>query len=411
MTRIAYLVSDYFAPSHTFVRREVAALRKIGMQVSPFSIQKSDAKTDEAQSIFGRSLVEYPKALLLALIAHPRRFMRSWWLAIRHRPPGVRALVWSQFHFVEAMVLARLLTDAKCDRVHNHFANSAATVGMIAAGHLGIPWSFTLHGISETDYPAGMLLRDKLERADFVACASYFMQAQAMRAVNFEHWSKMHIVRCGVDLSTITSFGTASEPSQEGENVKIICVGRLSAEKGYFGLLEVLARLAVEGISFAVTIVGDGPSAVAIQSKVTELNLDKNIRFTGALSEADTLAEINRSEILVLPSLMEGLPVVLIEALAMQKAVVASQVAGIPELISEGITGLLFAPSKWIDLERQLRNALSNPPLRLSMGREGARRVADEFGSDKAARILSDLFADLSRFEANGSRVRRQEPD
>ena len=361
MTRIAYLVSDYFAPSHTFVRREVAALRKIGIEVTPFSIKASDHSSDDVESLFGRSLFDYPKALFLALISRPDQFMRSWCLSIRHRPPGLHALIWSQFHFVEAMLLAGLLKRTKCDRLHNHFANSAATVGMIAANFLRMPWSFTLHGISETDYPAGMLLRDKLERAHFVACASYFMQAQAMRAVDHRYWSKMRIVRCGIDLSNIAAPGTTRGPKDEGEDVKIICVGRLSAEKGYFGLLDVLARLADDNVAFSVTIVGEGPSADAIHAKVADLNLTQKIRFTGALPERNTLAEINQSDLLVLPSLMEGLPVVLIEALAMQKAVVASQVAGIPELISEGQTGLLFAPSNWTDLETQLRRALSDP--------------------------------------------------
>lgn len=399
MTRVAYLVSDYFAPSHTFVRREVAALREAGLSITPFSIQ-APQKYDIIEAILGRAFHRYLLALLQAFGRHPRRFLSSWRLAFRHRPPGLRALVWSQFHFVEAMMLVRLMTIARCSHLHNHFANSAATVGLIAAHYLNTPWSFTLHGISETDYPAGMLLREKLERADFVACASYFMRAQAMRVVDFKHWDKMHIVRCGVDISRMPAElhpaedrgRSLKEQSQFTSTVRIITVGRLSAEKGYFGLLEVLARLNAQGASFSATIVGDGPSSDAIHAKTKSLGLGRLVRFTGALSESETLLEIQQSDIMVLPSLMEGLPVVLIEALAMRKAVVASQVAGIPELILEGVTGLLFTPSNWDDLEQQLSRLLDNSHFRKKLGDEGYKRVRDGFEIAAAALILKQLF-------------------
>ena len=393
MTVIAYLVSDYFAPSHTFVRREVTALRKIGLQIAPFSIQSSKGAAPDVQSILGRSMFYYLAALLWALITRPNRFFASWGLALAHRPPGLRGLAWSQFHFVEAMVLARLLKAKGCTRLHNHFANSAATVGMIAAHFLKIPWSLTLHGISETDFPAGMLLGEKLERADFVACASYFMQAQAMRMAGFANWSKMHVVRCGIDLSILPLANDEKRVAGKVGSVALICVGRLSAEKGYFGLLDILARLAGEGFDFSVCIVGDGPSADEIRAKVAQLALADRVRFAGALPEAETLAEIGNAQILVLPSLMEGLPVVLIEALAMGKAVVASRVAGIPELIEEGCTGLMFTPSDWADLERQMKRILQDEKLRHALGANGVAKVSEEFTSAAAAGHMARLLA------------------
>lgn len=396
MNTVAYLVSDYFAPSHTFVRREVAALQKIGLHVVPFSIQSEKKEHSETESILGRPLFDYVSALLWALITRPTGFFPGWALALGHRPPGLRGLIWSQFHFVEAMVLARLLNAKGCTRLHNHFANSAATVGMIAAHFLQIPWSVTLHGISETDFPAGMLLGEKLERADFVACASYFMRAQAMRMVGFANWSKMHVVRCGIDLSILPLANHDKRAADTVGPVALICVGRLSPEKGYFGLLDSLARLAGEGFDFSVCIVGDGPSTDEIHAKVAELALSGRVRFTGALPEAETLAEIGNAQALVLPSLMEGLPVVLIEALAMGKAVVAARVAGIPELIEEGRTGLMFTPSDWTDLEQQLRRILQDEELRHSLGANGVAKVSAEFTSEIAAHRMARLLAGTS---------------
>ncbi|MBW8295258.1 glycosyltransferase family 4 protein [Sphingopyxis sp.] len=388
MSRIAYLVSEYDAPSHTFVRREVAALRAFGIDVLPFSVRRGVADSGTAPALLGRSPFAYIAALGWTLASRPRRFAFGWWLALRHRAPGWKALLWSQFHFVEALLLARLLVAAGATRLHSHFANSGATVGMIAAHVAQLPWSLTLHGISETDYPAGLLLTEKLERASFVACASYFMRAQAMRHAAPTHWSKMTIVRCGIDVSALPppAVHSAAGPA------RLLFVGRLSPEKGLFGLLDALAALAASGLEFELTIVGDGPLHASIRARVSKLNLGERIRFSGGLPEAATLAEIARSDILVLPSLMEGLPVVLIEALALGRPVVASRVAGVPELIDEGQSGYMFAPSDWCDLAAVLQRLLAARGDWAAMGEAGRQRVVAEFLSDHAAARLAHLF-------------------
>ncbi|WP_422061609.1 glycosyltransferase [Sphingopyxis sp.] len=193
--------------------------------------------------------------------------------------------------------------------LHNHFANSGATVGMLAAHFAELPWSLTVHGISETDYPAGALLAEKVKRATFVACASYFMRAQAMRFVADDQWAKMHIVRCGIDLSTVPDRPAAHQ-TKMGDPPQLICVGRLSPEKGYPGLFAALAGLAAEGLDFSLTIVGDGPAADAIRADAKSQKLEDHIRFAGSLPESATLVEMAKADIFVLPSLMEGLPVV-----------------------------------------------------------------------------------------------------
>ncbi|RYE66053.1 MAG: hypothetical protein EOO81_11965, partial [Oxalobacteraceae bacterium] len=169
MSNIAYLVSDIHAPSHTFVRREIAALRALGMKIAPYTIRRGPSAGEAVENLLGRSFIIYIAAISWAIFKGPLRFTKAWLFALRHRVPGVKALIWSQFHFVEAMLLARLLHRAGASRLHNHFANSGATVGLIAARYSRLPWSLTLHGISETDYPAGPLLSEKLEQASFVA--------------------------------------------------------------------------------------------------------------------------------------------------------------------------------------------------------------------------------------------------
>lgn len=388
MSRIAYLVSDYYAPSHTFVRREVTGLRALGVDIVAFSVQPGKESEDAAEDILGRSPFAYVAALVWAFCTGPRRFLSSWLLALRHRPPGVRALIWSQFHFAEAMLLARLLSRESVTHLHNHFANSGATVGLVAAAFARLPWSLTLHGISETDYPAGLLLATKLERATFVACASYFMRAQAMRMVAPSHWPKMTVVRCGIDLARLPP----AAPHRETGPARIVCVGRLSAEKGYFGLLDALAAIAPSTGGVELVIVGDGPIAAAVRARACELGLLDRIRFAGARDENETLAEIARADILVLPSLMEGLPVVLVEAMALGRPVLASRVAGIPELVVEGRTGYMFTPSDWEDLRQKLAVLIEERPRWPRMGRAGRKQVEGEFRSDQAAERMARLF-------------------
>lgn len=394
MTGVAYLVSDYDAPSHTFVRRELAALRSLGTEVGAFSIHAGHKPSGEATSVLGRSVWSFLSALVLALLHKPLRFFSTWGLGQRHRPPGLRAILWAQFHFVEAIMLTRLLSNAGSRHLHIHFANSGATVGMLAAHYLQIPWSLTLHGISETDYPAGMLLSEKISKAAFVACASYFMQAQAMRHAPPEHWHKFQIVRCGVNCRRLRQIRVRANASGIP---KLICVGRLSPEKWHLGLLDAIYLLREKGIDCSLKLVGDGPSRFAIEAQVDKLGLRDRVFFSGFLKEEATLIAIAESDILVLSSVMEGLPVVLIEALALGKPVVASRVAGIPELIEHGETGFLFTPSNTTALEEAIAQILNDGGMWEEMGRKGQARVEDEFEITNVAKKLRSLFSVQSR--------------
>jgi len=395
MSRIAYLISEYPAPSHTFIRREIAALRARGLDIVPFSIRKpaapGDANGPPVEHVLGQQPHVYLLAVLAAMVTRPVRFLRAWRLSLTHRQAGLRGLLWSQFHLVEALTFARMAQRAKIARVHNHFANSGATVGLLAAQFLGLPWSLTLHGISETDHPAGAMLPDKVGRADFVACASWFMRAQAMRFVDDAQWKKITVVRCGLDLTVLPAVGPVPPGSRAGTH--FICVGRLSPEKGYPGLLKAFGGMVAEGFAARLTIVGDGPLRAQVEGEIAALGLEDRVDLRGALSEQDTLAAIAGADALVLPSLMEGLPVVLMEAMALGKPVIASCVAGIPELVREGETGLLFRPSDWGHLGEQMRRLVREPGLEAELGEAGRAAVAAEFAIDRAVEPLVPLFA------------------
>lgn len=390
MTVIAYLVSDYHAPSHTFVRREIAGLRALGETVLPFSIRgETPAGEEPAPAILGRPAWHHARAAVKLMLRRPGRVLTAWRRSLSHRPPGLRGLIWSQFHFFEAVTLADMLLEARAGHLHSHFANSGATVGMLAARIADIPWSLTLHGISETDYPAGYLLPDKLRAASFVAIASLFMRAQAMRVTEPADWNKFHIVRCGIDLSRMPERSSAK--SNDG-SPRLVCVGRLSPEKGYFGLADALSMLADEGRNFELEIVGDGPARAEIASAFETAGLGGRVKLLGALPESATLERIASADILVLPSLMEGLPVVLMEAMAISVPVVAARVAGIPELVEHGVSGLTYTPTDSTELARSIALLLDDPHLRRRSAEAGVRKVVEEFTIEDAARRMRCLF-------------------
>jgi glycosyltransferase involved in cell wall biosynthesis len=380
--KVGYLVSQYPAASHTFIRREVEEMRLRGVEIQPFSVRRPTTRelsSPRDQAEFAKTYYLLPANLRKMLSAHvfaltirPIAYLRVLLLALRHRVPGVRALVWAIFHFAEAIQLAQELELRQITRLHNHFANSGATVGLLASNFLQLPWSLTLHGISETDYPAGLLLSAKIEAASFVACVSEFGRAQAMRISPPEHWHKLTIVRCALDFNDLPK-----KPSRDpARRTRLICVGRLSPEKGHLGLSEAFANVLARGVDAELVLVGDGPERDKIEQTLSRLNLRDKVRLTGVLAEDATLAEIADADILVLASFMEGLPVVLMEAMALGIPVVATRVAGIPELVGDEQSGLLFTPANWDELADKLFRVLTNSDLRDRLGQAGKDKVA-----------------------------------
>jgi colanic acid/amylovoran biosynthesis glycosyltransferase len=406
--RIGYLVSQYPSTSHTFIRREVNALRVHGLSVETFSVRRPTLQ--ECCSARDRAAFEETYYLLPAnpaalLVAHgkafftrPVSYLRVLCLALRHRVPGVRALLWTLFYFVESILLARELERRRIEHVHNHFANAGANVGLLASCFLQIPWSLTLHGISETDYPAGVLLRAKIEAAQFVACVSDFGRAQAMRVVPPEQWHKLFVARCGLNLSEMPSRAVLP-PSAVG---RVVCAGRLSPEKGHIGLLEAFAMVRARAIDADLTLIGDGPERARIEQYVRVLELQDRVVLLGRLDEEQTLARIAASDVLVLPSFMEGLPIVLMEAMALGVPVIATRVAGVPELISDEQQGLLFCPADWDELAERMARLLTDPPLRKRLGQAGRAKVEAQFEIGRTVEPLIARFTNVAAGSQDG---------
>jgi glycosyltransferase involved in cell wall biosynthesis len=396
MLRIGYLTSQYPAPSHTFIAREVAELRRRGFDVQTFSVRPA------GQTVYGPQVdlstyyilpvrpVLYLSALSSMLTRDPAAFFRTLALAFKHRVPGVKALLLAGAYFVEAMVLAAELRRRGIEHVHNHFANPSATVSMLATRYLGIRWSLTLHAHSETDYPSGNLLGAKLELCDFAACVSNFGRAQACRQVGPEHWHKLFISRCGLDLSTLPDVPVREETPGK----RIICVARLSPEKGHSGLLSAFAKLSHGPQNgHELVLVGDGPERDRLLREVEAFGISERVFFKGALPEQETLREIAASDVVVLASFMEGIPVALMEGMSLGKAVVAPNLAGIPDLIESGYNGELFYPADWDSLRVALEKVLAFSFVRNRYGVSGRKTIEHAYEIGIAVEPLVARFA------------------
>lgn len=391
---LAYLTAQYPAMSHTFILREIAGLRREGMTISTFSVRQTppeqhigpEEKAEAAQtfSILPDGLK--PNRLLSALAAalrNYRPFAQAMRLAMKTRAPGIKAFGYQMVYLVEAMLLAQELRKRGVDHLHAHFANACATVAMLAAVLAEIPFSFTLHGPSDLAEPKQWRLDEKIARADFVSCISYFARSQAMLLSAPAHWEKLQIVRCAIEPDRYKPTPPPDAP------IHFAFVGRLAPVKGLRVLVEAFKALQKNYPDAQITVVGDGPDREWLEKQAKDI---PNITLTGALSQ-DRVAEVlAQAHALVLPSFAEGVPVVLMEAMAAGRPVIATQVAGVSELVETEVNGLIVPPGHLDALINALETIASDPAKRERMGQNGRDKVTKDFNIAVEAPKLAAHF-------------------
>jgi colanic acid/amylovoran biosynthesis glycosyltransferase len=397
--RIGYLVSHYPLPSHTFVRREIAALRKRGVEVETFSIRPAHSlseadRAEEARTFYvlHRPWIPTAASLVVTFARRPGRWLSTLAATLRNRLPGVKPLLLSVAYFAEAMRLALELERRGVTHVHNTFANPASHVGMAATQYLGIGWSVALHGLGDFDGPSTPLLAGKVAASRFVVCATDYGRAQTMRLSDPDHWSKLHVVRCGVEADALPA-PPARWPGY-GERIQFLSVGRLSPEKGQLGLLEGFADAVRRGLDAELVLIGGGPEEARIRAAVEAHGVADRVQLRGAQPEAAVLEAMARAHVFVLSSFMEGLPVVLMEAMALGLPVIAPAITGIPELVVHRETGLLYTVGRWDELAERIEALAKDPELRARVVNGGRARLRPEFDVAHSAARLEVLFRD-----------------
>jgi glycosyltransferase involved in cell wall biosynthesis len=241
----------------------------------------------------------------------------------------------------------------------------------------------------------GIRLDEKIRRAAFVVAISEFGRSQLYRWCDYGDWAKIKVVRCGVD-DVFLDDSTPMPPAPAEPH--FVCVGRLVPQKGQLVLLEAAAKLVAEGIDVKLTFAGDGQLRPALQKRIDELRLNDHVRIGGWMSNDQVRQEILASRAMVLPSFAEGLPVVIMEALALHRPVVTTRIAGTPELVEHGVCGWVVTAGSVEELSEALRAACRATPQQLaSMGEQGARRVRERHNAHTEAAKLLALFSQMGQ--------------
>ncbi|MCL6730126.1 glycosyltransferase [Sphingomonas hankyongi] len=396
---IAYLTNAYPKVSHSFIRREIAALEQRGVEITRISIRRTKEQLPDPADAeeLARTLVlldglgsalSLLGAVLLAAISHPLRFLKALGIAHEMNRAGGIGLVRHLAYLAEACALARILAQRGIEHIHAHFGTNPAAVARLARVISGTSYSMTVHGPDEFDAPRAYCLEGKIADARFTAAVSSFGRSQLMRWARLADWPRIEVVRCGVDRGFLDM-----EPGPPTAARRLVCVSRLSAQKGLPLLLEAARLLVEEENEFELRLVGDGELRGTLEEKIRTLGIEHRVKVLGWCSNAEVRAELSASRAMVLPSFAEGLPVVIMESLALGRPVIATAVAGISELVDTRCGWIIPAGSTEA-LTEAMRQALEAAPEQLvNLGQEGRRRVAALHDADANAGILLDRFA------------------
>ena len=393
---IAYLINQYPKVSHSFVRREILALEALGTEIRRFSVRAStdlqdaeDLAENERTTVLLNSHVRVVAAAIAMALRHPVSFIRATRKALALGFRSERGRIVNLAYLAEACLLWRELKRAGITHVHAHFGTNSTAVAMLCQ-HLGdISYSFTVHGPEEFDQPRSLSLGEKIAHARFVVAISEFGRSQLYRWASLEDWSKIQIVHCGLDSQFLDA--PASQPPTAP---RLVCVGRLCEQKGQLLLVEAAARLIEEGVTLKLVLVGDGEMRADVEELIGRYQLQDSVEITGWADGESVKQAVLDSRALVLPSFAEGLPVVIMEAMALGRPVISTYVAGIPELVVPAETGWLCAAGSLEQLVSAMREALSLTPERLdAMGQAARKRVALRHDVETEAAKLAGLFA------------------
>jgi len=406
--KIGCLTQNYPGLSHTFIQREVLALRELGVDVYTYSIRSPGAcdllSDDNRRENESTQYVLPPKwaplmcAHFREFFSRPLRYFRTLALALRVRPGGLRGVLWAMFYFAEAIYLAALWKRDSIEHAHIHFAMSCATPGMLASYASGIPYSVTIHGPSVFLKAREYRVDEKVKRASFAVCISEFCRNKVASLCGSKDRNKLHVIHCGVNPETYSPprvvYGRNSQlPTPNSQlPIHLLSVGRLAHCKGFHILLEAIAHLKSKGVPVKLNLIGDGPERALLENHAGELGIGDCVTFEGGVGQDDIQAYYDACDIFVLPSFDEGVPVVLMEAMAKEIPVVTTRITGVPELVEDGVSGVLVNPGNAEELANAVAHLAEDAELRKIFGKAGREKVLDEFDSRKNARSLKILF-------------------
>lgn len=390
-----YLVNQYPKVSHSFIRREILELERQGCQVLRIALRGWEQPVVDPEDLAEQARTRYVlRGGMLPLLAaltgqflrQPARFLRALGTTLSLSRRSDKPLAKHLVCFAEACVASGWIRRDGASHIHAHFGTNSAEVAMLASLLSGVPYSFTVHGPEEFDHPEGLRLGEKIRHAVGVVAISSYGRSQLYRWAAPRDWGKVSVVHCGLDAAFLQEPTTGSP-----EATTLVCVGRLSEQKGQLLLLDALRQVLELGHACRLVLAGDGELREDIEARIRELGLQQHVVITGWIDSARVKQEILAARALVLPSFAEGLPVVIMEALALARPVVTTYVAGIPELVVDGECGWLVPAGDADALAQAMADCLGRSGEALqAMGQRGRQRVLQRHDiATEAARLLA----------------------
>ena len=400
--RVGYIASHYPAVSHSFVSREVEALRRLGVDVETFSTWRardgellSAADREAALTTFAvlpASPWRFARAHLRALAGSPRGYASTLLRALRLSTPGLRGRLLRLAYFAEAIVVREHCEKVGVRHLHAQFADGATDVALLVSHYGGAAWTWSMavHGPVEFYNVDRYRLADKVRDATFVTAISHFGRSQLLTLVDEGKWDKVLVIRCGIEPDVYA----AAPPPPAREELRILCVGRLVRLKGQSLLVRAVAELARNGVRARAVLIGDGPKRPELESLAAELGVADRVELVGSVGQDQIRQHYAEADVFCLPSFAEGIPVSLMEAMAIQRPVVTTRIMGIPELVEDGRSGILVAPGDLEALVDALALIAADPDRREELGLAARRKVLEQFDVRTSARRLREIFAE-----------------
>ncbi|MCB1331111.1 MAG: glycosyltransferase [Maritimibacter sp.] len=397
---VAYVLNTYPQPSHSFIRREVRALERRGLDVHRFAMRRSEltlvdpGDRDEAEKtdyVLDGGALGLARGLIAAFVEAPGPTWSALKLALKIGGASPVGRLRHLIYLAEAADVKARCAAAGVTHVHAHFGTNAAAVAMLTRVLGGPGYSFTVHGPEEFDAPAALSLSEKIARSAFVVGVSQFGRSQLCRWTPLADWDKVKVVHCGIEPAVFPE--PAPPPPRDG--LHLVAIGRFVEQKGQKVLVEAMAKLPADGPKVTLALVGDGELRGDLETAIAAAGLGDRVEITGWLDEAGVRAEIARADALVMPSFAEGLPMVIMEAMAMARPIISTYIAGAPELVLEGENGWLVPAGDPEALAGAI-SALAETPseTRAEMGSAGRARVLERHGIDgQAARLAGFIEA------------------
>ena len=394
--RLAYLLNSYPMTSTTFIRREIAAIERAGVPVKRFAVRHWDGRLVDPQDMSERGRVEYLLSgrggrLVAGLAGHALRHPRRFGEALEasrelHRAAG-DGVVRHGAYLAQAIRLRRRCDQLGITHLHAHFSTNAATVAMLCHRLGGPRYSFTVHGPDELEQFDANSLIDKARHAVSVIAISAYCRDRLLAHLPADLHDRVHVVRCGLDLRDYPA-----DPAPPPMSARLLSVGRLCPAKGQAEIPAAIAAAARDFPDLSVVLIGDGESRAAIEREIMTTGTGGRMKLLGWRTNAEVRRRIGETRALLLPSHAEGLPIVIMEAFAMGRPVIATRIAGIPELVDE-TCGWLVEPGDHAALADAIRAVMGATKTALAkMGREGRKRVLARHDLDAIAPQLIDLF-------------------